>query len=305
MRTWRSSATVDGQSRTVTACFSSLGSGWSSGSLPFLCPDTSCSTCRRFLPCAAASQWSRVSGVATPETLDHWLAAAQGKNLRQVEQLVSGHKKGSDPEDHPDPKLEKQVVTVRLCPSTVALLRQVRMLVEDERGEHLDDDAAYEAMCRRLLEGANASRHAPARTIHVTTCRACQRTTQDGAGVRFDLTASERELATCDAVVCDDEKGERAAHAIPPVTRRKVLDRDEGRCRVPGCRAARNIDIHHMVPRAHGGAHTTSNLIVLCSGHHRLLHDGVISATGDADQEVTFTRDGKLLRDSRVVAPSR
>ena len=136
--------------------------------------------------------------------------------------------------------------------------------------------------------------------IHLTTCRVCKQTTQDGAGARFDLTASERELAECDAVLCEDDRGERAAHTIPPVTRRKVMTRDEGRCRVPGCRAARNLDVHHIVHRAHGGGHQTSNLAVLCSGHHRLLHDGAITVTGDANRELTFTRDGKVLVDARV-----
>jgi hypothetical protein len=134
--------------------------------------------------------------------------------------------------------------------------------------------------------------------IHLTTCRACKRTTQDGSGASFDLSASERELADCDAVICDDDNGERATHTIPPVTRRKVMARDEGRCRVPGCRAARNLDVHHIVHRAHGGGHETSNLAVLCSGHHRLLHDGVITANGDANSELMFTRDGKVLVDS-------
>jgi hypothetical protein len=144
----------------------------------------------------------------------------------------------------------------------------------------------------------------PSRMIHVTTCRSCARTTQTGSGATFDLAASERELALCDAVVCDDERGERATHTIPPVTRRKVMQRDQARCRVPGCRAARCLDVHHLVPRAHGGGHDASNLVVLCSGHHRLLHEGILSATGDANHELTFLRDGKPLCDVRVTAPS-
>ena len=255
--------------------------------------------------------WSvarELTRVATAESEARWLAAAAGKNLRQVERLVAGHDKGSDPDDAPDPELEMQTVSVRLRPSTVALWRQVRALLDDERGEHLDDDAAYEAMCRRVLESGDAGSAAPAsgpaRTIHLTTCRACKRTTQTGSGATFDLSPSERELAECDAVICDDDNGERATHAIPPVTRRKVMARDEGRCRVPGCRAARNLDVHHIVQRAHGGGNETSNLAVLCSGHHRLLHDGLIRITGDANRELAFTRDGKLLADAAAAPTS-
>jgi hypothetical protein len=250
--------------------------------------------------------WSvarELTRVATPATQDRWLAAAAGKNLRQVERLVAGHKKGSDPDDEPDPALEVQVVTVRLSPATVALLRQARAALDDESGEHLDDDAAFEAMCRSVIDGGkggtDATSNGPARMIHLTTCRACKRTTQAGSGATFDVKASERELAECDAVICDDERGERAVHAIAPVTRRKVMARDQGRCRVPGCRAARHLDVHHIVHRAHGGGNDTSNLAVLCSGHHRLLHAGVLSVTGDADHHLTFVRDGKVLVDER------
>ena len=245
--------------------------------------------------------WSvarELTRVATPDTEGRWLAAASGKNLRQVERLVAGHDRGSDPDDAPDPELDMQVVTVRLRPATIALLRQARAALDDESGEHVDDDAAYEAMCRRVLDGgSDAASNGPARMIHVTTCRACKQTTQAGAGATFDLTACERERAECDAVICDDERDERATHAIPPVTRRKVMARDQGRCRVPGCRAARHLEVHHLVHRAHGGGHETSNLSVLCSGHHRLLHDGLLSVTGDANQDLTF------VRDERVTAP--
>jgi hypothetical protein len=250
--------------------------------------------------------WSvarELTRVATPATQDRWLAAAAGKNLRQIERLVAGHAKGSDPDDDPDPALEVQVVTVRLSPTTVALLRQARAVLDDERGEHLDDDAAYEAMCRSVIDRGSDSNGAtssgPARMIHLTTCRACKRTTQAGSGATFDVSASERELAECDAVICDDERGERAAHAIPPATRRKVMARDQGRCRVPGCRAARHLDVHHIVHRAHGGGNDTSNLAIQCSGHHRLLHAGLLSVTGDADHDLTFVRDGKVLVDER------
>ncbi|HTE53339.1 MAG TPA: HNH endonuclease signature motif containing protein, partial [Kofleriaceae bacterium] len=45
-----------------------------------------------------------------------------------------------------------------------------------------------------------------------------------------------------------------ASQSIPPRIRREVWRRDHGRCRVPGCRAARFLEVHHIVPRALGGA---------------------------------------------------
>ena len=65
------------------------------------------------------------------------------------------------------------------------------------------------------------------------------------------------------------------------------------------CETSSNLDVHHVVPRARGGDHDASNLVVLCSGHHRLLHDGTLSVTGDANARLVFLRDGKPLGDSR------
>src|ERR1044071_5684076 len=50
--------------------------------------------------------------VATYETETEWLEAANGKNLRQVERLVSGHRMGDLPDDEPDPDLELIKLTI-------------------------------------------------------------------------------------------------------------------------------------------------------------------------------------------------
>jgi hypothetical protein len=56
--------------------------------------------------------------------------------------------------------------------------------------------------------------------------------------------------------------------------RRAVLTRDRRRCQVPGCTHATFVDVHHVQPRAEGGRHEASNLLVLCSAHHRAVHRG-------------------------------
>jgi len=42
---------------------------------------------------------------------------------------------------------------------------------------------------------------------------------------------------------------------VTPRLREQVFARDHHRCTVPGCRSARNLDIHHIVPQAQGGTH--------------------------------------------------
>jgi hypothetical protein len=79
---------------------------------------------------------------------------------------------------------------------------------------------------------------------------------------------------------------------IPDAVRRLIWARDHGRCRVPGCRSTRNLDLHHIRHREDGGDHTADNLLFLCAGHHRAHHDGAISITGTAGEaEIVFLRE--------------
>ena len=89
---------------------------------------------------------------------------------------------------------------------------------------------------------------------------------------------------------------------IPKATREFVWARDQGRCRVPGCRATRNLACHHIEFRALGGDHDEQNLTLICAGHHTLLHDGLLVITGRAPDQLVFKRDGRMLVDARSAA---
>lgn len=255
--------------------------------------------------------------VATPTTVDRWLTAARGRNACDVQRMISGRRKGDDPDTTPDPKLVKHGIWLDLDAESFALYRQARAVLDDELGQKLDDKTFIVEIARRILAGqdpaananradhsngstsASASASAPARMIHITTCRRCERTWQDGAGVRVELDATAIDLARCDAIIVDDETGKRARTEIPPTTRRKVLERAEHRCQVPGCRSSQHLDIHHIIRQADGGTHDLWSLIVLCSGHHRLHHDGRLSITGRAPDALIFARQGRPLLGER------
>ena len=64
------------------------------------------------------------------------------------------------------------------------------------------------------------------------------------------------------------------------------MRRDRGACRVDGCRAAHNLDLHHIVHREHGGTHQVENLIVLCEAHHLAHHEGTLAISGTASNLV-------------------
>ncbi len=70
----------------------------------------------------------------------------------------------------------------------------------------------------------------------------------------------------------------RPSPGIPAHVLHAVNRRDRGQCQatMPNgepCLEKNWVHLHHIVPRARGGANTADNLITLCSAHHRLTHD--------------------------------
>jgi hypothetical protein len=63
----------------------------------------------------------------------------------------------------------------------------------------------------------------------------------------------------------------RRTRTVPPAIRRALEARDRG-CRFPGC-GLRFTDAHHVRHWADGGETKLDNLILLCSHHHRLVHE--------------------------------
>ncbi len=230
-----------------------------------------------------------ITRIASPATEEEWLIAAGAKNLREVEEMVRGHLPGDLPDDRARPEFEPRIVRFELSPETFALQRQVRVMMQDECGQSLDDDAFIAALCRRAME---APGNEPSRALHqiaITVCDGCGRGWQDGAGAVVDLDEQAVEQAFCDAEQIgslDADAPQRASRDISRATRTLVWRRDHGRCRVPGCRSGRNIDVHHLVMRADGGSHRACNLILCCSAHHKAVHRGLLTITGTPDKLV-------------------
>jgi hypothetical protein len=77
----------------------------------------------------------------------------------------------------------------------------------------------------------------------------------------------------------------RAGRTIPRWLRRRVVAREGGCCRWPGCgRPIRHV--HHVQWWTRGGRTDSANLMGVCWHHHHLLHEGGWTATGNADSEI-------------------
>ena len=65
--------------------------------------------------------------------------------------------------------------------------------------------------------------------------------------------------------------------AIPAPLIHQVNQRDQRKCTAlkpsgQACNESRWTEIHHKTPISEGGKHELSNLITLCSSHHRMQH---------------------------------
>lgn len=83
-------------------------------------------------------------------------------------------------------------------------------------------------------------------------------------------------------------KSKRATQTISPALRRQILRASTHRCRVPGCRHAIWLDLHHLEARAEGGLHVAENIAVLCGAHHRATHRGQLIIKGSATTRLSF-----------------
>jgi len=239
-------------------------------------------------------------------------ASPDWQTVDRLEELVADYRPGDRPDDPPDPEARTHVVRFELSAETFALLRQARSVLDDDHGHNLPDDPFVAALCSAVLDGAPTTETTGRAKfqIAVTVCERCQKGWQEGAGAQLAISPAAVERARCDAQhlgSLDGDAPERAHQDIPPSVARFVWRRDGGRCRVPGCRSARGLELHHLVHRADGGSHDASNIALVCSACHQSHHAGTLTITGTADHlEVRRPADFAVRSpaEPRAVAPT-
>jgi hypothetical protein len=170
-----------------------------------------------------------------------------------------------------------------------ARFRRNRTALDAERGERLTDDEVMDTLLRGNQQAATGVPR-PAVQVAVTTCRRCKRDFVGAAGEQIEIARATADRLKCDAEDIGDLESDartRVKPTIPAAIRRKVFHRDNFACVVPGCRATRNLDVHHVVHRKDGGKHSMSEIVVLCSGHHQQLHHDRLAIIGRAP-DLTF-----------------
>jgi len=233
------------------------------------------------------SHVKELTRVVTPETEDEWIAAARGKTCAEVQQMVAGHKKGDGPDDPDDPDLRLRRVTVEMTPQMLAMYRAQRVAIEAEMGHRLEERDVWQIILVRSAE----CREGASTPAQISICAHCKRGWQDGAGFRAELDPAEIACALCDAEhlgSVDCAEPGRKQSTLSDKKRKRIIARDHHRCAVPGCRSARNIDVHHIVHQEDGGGHQDWNLVATCAGHHRMHHRGWLAIEGRAPDAIRF-----------------
>jgi hypothetical protein len=242
-----------------------------------------------------------ITRIATRRTERAWLAACRGKTVKEIVELLAEREPGDRPESPRKPDLRMKKKTFEYPPHVEAILRQCRAKLESEMGERVAEHEVLEAMGLAFLRGESASKRAPTQ-ISISVCPSCKVARQNGAGVDFAISPATFDRAACDARWLGDVDAPRtrAVQSVTPALREYVLARDKYRCRVPGCRSARNLELHHLEHQAHGGSHDEQNLVTICGGHHGAHHDGTLILRGTSDALEVIRLDDEAVETFHV-----
>ena len=129
-------------------------------------------------------------------------------------------------------------------------------------------------------------------TIHVD-----QSALQGKAG-RSALPIESVKRLCCDGhavVLTENDKGEplsigRKSRIIPRAIERAVRARDLNNCRFPGCHHHRFLQCHHVEHWSRNGETSLDNLMLLCTKHHTLVHEGGFNIETDYQDNWIFLR---------------
>ncbi len=126
------------------------------------------------------------------------------------------------------------------------------------------------------------------------------------------LAPSVVRRLSCDSLlraVLTDPKGNplalgRTRRSPSTKLRRAIYARDKGVCRYPGCRHTQWLQVHHLQEWGiESGPTDPVNLVLLCSLHHRLIHDrGLVLERRPAGDLLVFHPDGTVTQEAPTIS---
>jgi len=161
---------------------------------------------------------------------------------------------------------------------------------------------ALVAVMKSYLDGGHGSEGRSTADRYQVVVHADAQSLRGGAGLAdLPIDTVKRLLCDCSLVtVAEDASGNpldvgRKQRTLSTSLRRALYARDRG-CTFPGCHRKRYLDGHHMEHWINGGETNADNLTLLCTYHHRLLHEGGFGIVKEADGALRFvTADGRTI----------
>jgi hypothetical protein len=254
--------------------------------------EVSCATVRRRGDVAARTSDEDVRDAESSRTLSWWwtdegrrlgleaeLPAAQGTIVvRAITRLTEQIPVMPGEEDGCFIEARRADALVALCSGTLAerdVSDRAMVVVHAPLAALRDADEADEAS----VDGCETEEGAPVplRTVERLLCSA-----------RMEAVVTD----ATDRVVALG----RGSRRPPAWMLRQVRYRDRG-CRFPGCGTRAFTEAHHLVWWSRGGRTEPDNLLLICSFHHKLVHELGWSVRRDDDGEVRWFRaDGTGYR---------
>jgi hypothetical protein len=170
-----------------------------------------------------------------------------------------------------------------------------------ERSWHAQQADALVGVAKAYLDGG-ASESSSTADHYQVVVHVDEKSLRGGAG-RSDLPIDTVKRLLCDGsvlTIVEDVDGTpldigRKKRTVSTPLKRALWARDRG-CTFPGCGNTRYVDAHHVRHWADGGDTSPDNLTLLCSYHHRLLHEGGFRIATGADGGRYFRRpDGRAI----------
>jgi len=115
---------------------------------------------------------------------------------------------------------------------------------------------------------------------------------------RSALPVESVKRLCCDSravVISEDKDGQplsigRKTRIVPTAISRAVRARDNSCCTFPGCNNRRFLHCHHVEHWSNGGETSLDNLLLLCTRHHTLVHEGGFRIEKDFQDRWYFQR---------------
>ena len=218
----------------------------------------------------------------------------QTRNADQVNKAGQAHAAGKAAADKTDQADDLSQAQAEYQQSNAFFARQADALV---------------AVARGYLSGNGGDKRAKSDNYQVVV-NVDAAALQDKGG-KSDLPVESVRRIACDADVVEvtrDAKGNllnlgRKHRVVSPQLKRALLARDKC-CTYPSCSHEKYLEAHHVMHWADGGETSLGNTTMLCSRHHRLLHEGGFTIHKNFAGEWYFrTSEGKVLPEAPVYKP--